>query len=125
MKFEVGKFYKTRDGRKVEVIAVRAGLSFGHTVIGLVMNDPYGDVTTWSADGNYGICPDSRELSADLVAEWRDPVKVSGWLNYYKDDRGTLYTPAQLHCARKEADRAASISRVACIYVSGEEGKEP
>ena len=84
MKVEVGKFYKTRDGRKV------GPMRFGYGVRGY----------DWDAGGVYGTCQfysdtgkadDGHEF--DLIAEWTDtPTDVSR----APDLRDLDYTPINL-----------------------------
>lgn len=45
-------------------------------------------------------------------------IKVEGWVNVYPDGRA-------FYKSREDADVMAGTRRIACIYVSGEEGKGP
>lgn len=54
-----------------------------------------------------------------LIEPWREPVKVSAWVNVYKDQDYRIYKSQQ------KADACAYSDRIACIYVSGEEGRGP
>jgi hypothetical protein len=130
MKLEVGKFYRTRDGRKIEILR-EADLYYGHRFVALMTPRETGKgliVTSYAEDGTYSVLAAKDPSSCDIVAEWREPAKVCGWINFYQDGAGggTVYS------SRDEADRAATVTsafskypRIACIYVSGEEGKEP
>jgi hypothetical protein len=69
MKIEQPGFYRTRDNRKVEVVAVRDGYAVGFDNTWAL---------TWLVDGQHwnwasGTAGSSRSL--DLVAEWREPKR--------------------------------------------------
>lgn len=58
--------------------------------------------------------------------EYREPVKVSGWVNVYKREQNITYLGnvyVSKHLAIGMKDHGAEL--VATVYVSGEEGKEP
>lgn len=57
MKLEAGKFYKTRDGQKVEILAFRDGW-----VIGYIFH---------RLDGVY-LVRREEGLDVDIIAEWSD-----------------------------------------------------
>ncbi len=60
---------------------------------------------------------------AHRLYPYREPVKVSGWVNVYKGLASRLNY--SFHATRDCADSGAYIDRIACIYVSGTEGVEP
>jgi hypothetical protein len=69
MKFEVGKFYKCRDGGKAVVWMLDNGEG---CMLGAVQCD----------DGNWGVSVWEKGINtqakcSDLVAEWREPIKYS------------------------------------------------
>lgn len=78
MKIEVGKFYKTRNGRKVRIYAIDGQKE--HPVHGAICdsqnNEWYPD--SWSFNGEY-----SRIFGDPLsiVAEWEEPKpKLKAWI---------------------------------------------
>jgi hypothetical protein len=91
MTFTIDKpgFYKTRDGRKVEVIAT-ALREPSHPLLGYV--EDYNNTDNWTVDG-YLYSKDSP-CRHDIVSEWRDPVKYSVDMylgaNPHGGDGGTL-----------------------------------
>lgn len=60
-----------------------------------------------------------------LYKEYKEPVKVSGWMNIYKNGPHEATSRRTFYQTKKLADFYAGSNRIACIYVSGEEGKEP
>ena len=86
MKFEIGKLYKTRDGRKAQIFMLDIGTGSMLGAIQLSVTIKSGTIehpekSEWLADswywnglkslGNRVVC------DKDLVSEWRDPVKYS------------------------------------------------
>ena len=71
LKFEVGKCYRTRNGRKVTIWLVRPGYVIGE------LEGSHGP-TAWTLGGGYFTKPIEHEL--DLVAEWREPARVTARL---------------------------------------------
>jgi hypothetical protein len=70
MKFEIGKFYKTRDGRKAQIFMLDNGAGF---MMGTVLqaNDRWFS-NHWRCDGTIYIDSDSPD---DLISEWEEPKK--------------------------------------------------
>lgn len=69
LKFEVGKHYRTRDGRKATLLLVRPNY-----MVGEVEGCPVAP-TTWFSSGRIYAFPTDDEL--DLVAEWREPKRIT------------------------------------------------
>ncbi len=123
IKLEAGKYYKTRKHGKAYCAAIippsplekseywmyKEGFAFVYLNSGSVCLELDGK---GPSDGDF-----------DIVAEWKEPMKVSGWLNLHKPD--CLGLNGFLYETRAEADRGASASRITCIYVTGTEGEEP
>lgn len=67
MHLEVGKYYKTRDGRKVKVVEVGAG--------DVIRVDHGGIMKLWHyKDGTCNV----GDGSDDLISEWKDePVEIA------------------------------------------------
>lgn len=67
MNIEVGKFYKTRDGRKARIYAVDGGQ--GNFLHGAIYNEGYWATASWFSNGtiySHGESPN------DLIAPWID-----------------------------------------------------
>lgn len=67
IKFEVDKHYKTRDGRKATILLIRPTYMVGEI-------DGIDTPVIWLPGGGITLEPYANEL--DLVAEWREPVRV-------------------------------------------------
>lgn len=121
MKYEVGKFYRNRDGEKVKVIAnFEEELGLRCPIISLrEMEDSY--------DNHYrdGLVARGFPHPLDLMEEWRELIKIEGWVNIYKHDsdlKNGVWT--RLFLTREEADflsDSVKETRIACIKVSGVE----
>ena len=114
MKLEAGKYYKTRNGLKAYVEFIRQDSLFGdyltkYPAMGFI--ESYGE-QMWKTNGEFNT---SIENELDLISEWREPIKISGWVNV-----SDIFTSG-LYKTKEEADFCAGQSRRACIYVSGVE----
>lgn len=67
LKLEVGKFYKTRDGRKAFVYTKAGDERYPYWVV--VVNSSEGGTYCCTVDGEYST---GREDPLDLVAPWED-----------------------------------------------------
>jgi hypothetical protein len=74
MKIEKGKFYKSRDGQKWEVLTTERN---GKSNI-IAMNED-GDLLVVYQNGTY--FNDKSESDLDLIAEWTEPVEIP-WSDY-------------------------------------------
>ena len=66
LELEVGKFYRTRDGKKVVIIGIdysREDYPFWGGVIGNCFS------SSWASNGRFDL---KRETKTDLISEWRD-----------------------------------------------------
>lgn len=70
MKIEVGKSYRTRDGRKAYITHENDGVEFLYSAR-VDGRSGY----TYTVRGNYDV---GRESKLDLIAEWRDPEEPKG-----------------------------------------------
>lgn len=68
MKIEVGKFYKTRDGRKARIYTLDAGGT--RPIQGAVNDDGIWRMEAWYTSGKYIF--DGAALT-DIVSEWTEP----------------------------------------------------
>jgi len=90
LKLEAGKCYKTREGLRAFVAAVKLPLppSFPesrpnrHPVIGAYITKE-GDVIQayWTANGEYDI---GMECRCDLIEEWKEPVTKEAVIGLYR-----------------------------------------
>jgi len=84
-KIEMGKTYRTRDGREVRIYAVDVGPS--RSVHGTVkMANEEWEAYSWKSDGTYFMCPGAI---VDLI-EVRQKITRTYWLAHYPDGI-TLY----------------------------------
>ncbi len=124
MQIESGRYYKTRDGRKALVCTVLDDSPFSsaapeYPFSGWIANDV--KETTWCKEGRkYSDLAVMGINSSDLVAEWRHPIKVEGWINIYASGAAGI-----LHHSKYKADARAEPGRTACIFVSGTENVCP
>jgi len=87
MKIEVGKFYKTRDGRKARIYAVDGGSDT--PVHGAILGPGRGwNTYVWN---NSGINYYSRPDDCELISEWTDKPEVDWsamprWAEWYAID---------------------------------------
>jgi hypothetical protein len=68
MQIEAGKFYKTRDGRKVGPVTIDHVRLWPAFVVGLIHEDE------WRLDGTWA--GEVREDENDIVAEWVEPLRI-------------------------------------------------
>jgi hypothetical protein len=68
MKFEIGKFYKTRDGHRAQIFMLDNGAGF---MMGVVLQaNSIWFSNHWRCDGTIYIDSDSPD---DLISEWQEP----------------------------------------------------
>ena len=104
MTIEMGKQYRTRDGREVRIYAVD-GLG-GHRVHGAIYTPKDGwEHRAWFPDGMMYTYPSG----ADLI-EVRPRIKREFWVNLYQNGETTWP-------CRMSADECASGDRIACVRV--------
>lgn len=96
MKIEVGKFYKTRDGRKARIYATD-GIS--DTLHGAILHEGGWVSYAWHESGLHYL--NTRE-GTDLVSEWREPVKLEFEAKAFvndEEDRTCIAVPSS--CGNK------------------------
>ena len=105
MKIEVGKFYKTRDGRKARIYALD-GLGRYHVHGAILKGDRWvvetwanTGVETWANTGEYYCSVVSS--GSDLISEWKEPkprflawVGATGWLYFTSNEPAPGWTRA-------------------------------
>jgi hypothetical protein len=112
-KIEMGRVYRTRDGREVRIYAVDGD---GECPIHGAVKNPTGwHPMIWYSDGRFTNTKVS-EFGPDLI-EVRPRIKREVWVNVYRDPRGGY------HESKYEADRYGG-NRIACVklVVDCEEG---
>ena len=77
LKFEVGKSYMTRDKRKATIDLIKPRYMVGE--IEIAVQNP----TVWNSSGGFYSEPIPCDL--DLVAEWREPARVT--VKLYRSSR--------------------------------------
>lgn len=97
IKLEAGKFYRTRDGRKAFVVFVQPPEGMGHRYPVLGYHGEYSG--NWTSDGKWN---DGGESQNDLVAEWLEPRRISGWVCVW-DFPGALVIVHPSEAAAKQA----------------------
>ena len=118
-KIEVGKYYRTRDGRKAYVSGPHPFLSEDSTYkfAGFIDGEAHNRAHVWTAKGEWLRCKISGK---DLIAEWSEPAepkRIKGWLNIDADNMTRLFD------TRREADNGAFSDRIACIEIDVAEGE--
>jgi hypothetical protein len=102
---EMGKEYKTRDGRKVKLHTTTSRCNLG-SVVGEYETCGQWVLETWDCGGV--TIPASSNL--DLI-EVKPVLVVDGWLNTYKDIMPVF------HLTRRSADEQASPGRLSCLRI--------
>lgn len=91
MKIEVGKFYKTRDGRKVRIYAVD-GADNGR-IHGATLQKDGWYTCEWYKYGRYFTVLGNRK--EDIVSEWVEPSpekpKLKAWISTCLDGTGGYF----------------------------------
>jgi hypothetical protein len=110
---ELGKKYKTRDGREVRIYAVDGGGQF--PVHGAVnFSGTAWTPNEWSETGSHLGDPEFRIHDLDLI-EVRPRIRREVWLNVFRHDDGAEFFEA---CESKaNADLIAGDARIACVKV--------
>ena len=99
---DINKKYRTRDGREVRIYALDGGGM--HPVHGSIKTSDGWRSFTWPSDGRIAC----DENCGDLI-EVKPRIKRTMWLNLYaREDRPST---------KKEADKHAFDTRLACVKV--------
>ena len=107
---ELGKEYKTRDGREVVILATNGRGKY--PIIGQILNkNGEWELHTWTADGfAYSNC----SLSLGDLIEVKPTRVFERWLNVYANEVITT------HCSRAMADVNSAKARIACLHIRQE-----
>lgn len=88
MRFESGKYYRTRGGKKAFVAAVRNPFyAAGWPVVGFIEDGER--VEEWQISGYWSQPEDPNDR--DLIAEWKEPVTVTQCLALWSDGTTSLH----------------------------------
>jgi hypothetical protein len=106
MKFEVGKTYKTKDGKSVRIVC-NDRKSETHPLLGLIDRGSEEDFFAGGVDGKY-YGTSGAASPMDLV-----PPPREFWINIYSEGISGIYA----HLSQSIADDAAAKDRTECIKV--------
>ena len=117
MEFEVGKYYKTRDGQKMLYIGCNPLCRKEPQVF----SDYDGYIITRKDDGSH-VNSTKKSNDNDIVGEWEEPKKrIQGWVNLYSNGKiGTTVFHEKAHAAYFPYHRDKIIAR---FYIDVEEGE--
>ena len=107
-KIELGKQYRTRDGREVRIYAVDGG--GGRMVHGAVLNENGWHSVSWERTGKLSV----EDTHIDLV-EVKPRVKTKAWLNVYRHEDGFEFT--EVWESKHAADSARGDACIACVEI--------
>jgi hypothetical protein len=100
---ELGKQYRTEDGREVRIYALDAG---GQTPVhGAIKRSGLWIVTSWSKEGRWSISNPENNL-----VEVKPRIQREVWVNVYHSGQSA-------HGTKKDADQYAGSNRIACVKV--------
>jgi hypothetical protein len=119
---EAGKYYRTRDGKKVFIVGQNPFDTPDHDVefpFGGFVQRGEGDRLEWfRGDGVHGVRAGGN---LDLVAEWVEPKRIKGWVNLFLcADGKQFHTNGVWKSAEEAAEKSAG--RIACIEIDVLEG---
>ncbi len=112
MKLETGKYYKTRNGEKVECVATWVKPT--NLLIQAACIDTERNLRVYTTDG--------RTIAGsnyDILEECEEPVHVEGWVNVYKKEDGD-YWFSRVYTDKRVALRSRASRYVETIFVRGQ-----
>lgn len=87
MKLEVGKYYKSRDGRKWKCVhEYKKCIDRSIPRFLMIPDDNDNAICKVHDDGKYYFC--GAEADSDLISEWVEPVEHEFEVEFYKDEKG-------------------------------------
>lgn len=81
MKFEAGKYYRTRDNSKAHILLIEDGRIFGR----VRFHEGQWIACAWYSNGQKRNDPTVDDL--DLMEVWKEPEPISGFVNQYENGR--------------------------------------
>lgn len=117
---EAGKYYRTRDGKKAFVAGKNPFEDLEYPFIGVLQSDASSS-DSWAVDGRYIVGEKSND---DLVAEWVEPKRVTGWIAMLVDGYTGDYPAHTTHvfATRQEAVESFNGAPFAVIEIDVLEG---
>lgn len=116
LKLEVGKSYKTRNGKVATIIYVNENMHAECQAYAIV--DGYGKLISYTINGRYSESMHSYPY--DLVSEYVKPAMVTGWMNVYQDDKGELGVGFGPWETKEESARHSTYRSIGQIYINSE-----
>lgn len=101
---EVGKFYQSRDGRKIRIYATDGSDNYSYPVHGAVLESTGWVFNTWTIDG--WLLSGKVERPLDIVSEWIEKPEVDwasmpAWMRFVAKDNSSgawyCYDQAPFH----------------------------
>ena len=109
---EMGKQYRTRDGREVRIYSVDGG---GHYPVHAATKSGDGwSVSKWASDGRYNTSV--AESPSDLI-EVKPRIRMERWVNVYPNAKASEWVVSYPYSSREYADQQRGRSRIACVKV--------
>jgi len=116
MKIEVGKYYKTRDGRKAFVAFCTPSPCLIGPYVGYVETET-NLIYNWLGDGAASMRASSNN-KYDLIEEWKEPKSGVKYFNVYPE-----CVDVSAYKDRAEANKHKDNDRIACVRVEWKEGQ--
>ena len=108
-KFEVGKEYSTRSGKKAKVFEINEKNFTSSKILGAILEeDGRSEMASWGIDGRFFS---NREFGSDLMPPEPEKRVMKVWFNIYPD---AIYGP---YTSKREADCVSTKhALIACVY---------
>ena len=113
MQLKVNHFYKTRDGRKAEVVYINEGLRDTYMVSYVIERED--QLHSCNPEGYYRQGRSKSLL--DLISEWVEPLRVTGWYSVYQ------YKLVGPYDTEEDAESSKFEGSLGQIYIDQEIGK--
>lgn len=119
LKIEAGKCYRTRDGEKAHVLALRSDLGAGGwPVLGYI--EGRNGAISWLRDGRL---VEGYRSAPDIISEWKEPRKGEVWVNCWFLDGGRIGTSLPFDTKEQADNHASGGGRHACVKLEVTEGQ--
>ena len=120
---EVGKWYKTRNGKPAYVGYIIPDDKVKWCIQGYIAKDDksFDCVIAWNKDGMYNNVIGGH----DLIEEWKEPKSGVGYVNVYSDKHQGVYygTMQKTKTEANRFSRCAQQHLIACVRVEWKEGQ--
>lgn len=112
MKLEVGKYYKSRDGRKWKCVHIFNDRQYNHV---LLIDENKCEKTIYTnLDGT--IFNNYTHSENDLISEWVEPIEHELDVCFYRDINGEVYCDV----VKFDEDSIGSLAKVKVKFKEGE-----